>query len=891
MADLARLILRLEADNARLQKDLDKAQTQVNKFKSDVAARVSGIGATIGKGIGIGVAAAATGFGVLLKKAIDTADEMSLLAQKTGISTEALSQLNYAAKLSGVDELGDALIKFNKTIAEAGTGGKEQAQAFRDLGINIKGANGELRPTEDLLTAVAEQFSKYQDSAEKTAVAQKLFGKSGADLIPFLNQGKDGIQALREEADKLGLTIGTDTATAANDFNDALDKIKSAAFGGANLIAKDLTPAMRDFADLVSSPEFINGLSSVAQGIAKIAKAAATGISYVGEFGKALGFIAAKAAGAEELPFENKIEELQAAIKNTKSQISAGELFHLDTTKNQQELVALQTELHKTIRLQERFQKDYGTSGEPPANPAAPAAPTVEPPKPHLVNHDPSAIQAAANEARALVKAQSDAIRTVSDAAAEAQKQQLENDLADNLKSYSDYYAERLSIEQKAIDQEIAARQSELTGATAAEQEKIGAEIAALTTKRDQIAKQSAHDRAQSEKDLADQISGIQQRLLEETGQSAAARAIAIEKEYKDLIARLTIEGRTADAAIVVKLQGVEQAKSQFDDLMQQIADVQDAYQRRQQEIDLAVQTGLKTRAQGQREAAEAAKDTAAQEAILADKAEVFAKEIGDPELTRTIAGVRNEIAQTGLVGRRAFLQITGAVEDNLTTAFEEILDGTKSVGDAFKDLLAGIVRDVNRLIAQHLSQQLVDSIFGGFKQQQGMGTSSGGFDLGSIFSGIAGIFGSSSGPQSSGPAGVIWAPDGAPTPLAKGGPMASGGLFLVGEEGPELIRPNFSGTVIPAARTAEILSSLPHRGVGGFVAANQPFVGGEFGPELVMRNPSVSASRAESARQPDSIHITLPIEAPKGTVSKSTQQQVAAAAARGIRIAGGRDN
>src|SRR3546814_16883002 len=74
------------------------------------------------------------GLTALIKHSIDAADDMSKLARSTGLTTEALSQLSYAADLSGVENLGDALNKFNKNIGEAAKGSKAQADAFAEIG-------------------------------------------------------------------------------------------------------------------------------------------------------------------------------------------------------------------------------------------------------------------------------------------------------------------------------------------------------------------------------------------------------------------------------------------------------------------------------------------------------------------------------------------------------------------------------------------------------------------------------------------------------------------------------------------------------------------------------------------------------------------------------------
>lgn len=78
---------------------------------------------------------------------------------------------------------------------------------LEQLGINAKDASGHIRPMADLLPELADKFSKMPNGAEKSALALKLFGKGGLQLLPFLNRGKEGIAKLREESDKFGLTL------------------------------------------------------------------------------------------------------------------------------------------------------------------------------------------------------------------------------------------------------------------------------------------------------------------------------------------------------------------------------------------------------------------------------------------------------------------------------------------------------------------------------------------------------------------------------------------------------------------------------------------------------------------------------------------------------------
>jgi lambda family phage tail tape measure protein len=130
---------------------------------------------------------------------IELADQFNDIAQKVGVSATTLSGWSTAAGAAGVsvDSLAGALKKFNVSMVDAEANNKGgPAKAFSELGISIYDTKGKLRDSEDLILSVADKFHDMEDGAYKTAVAVKLFGKSGADMIPFLNQGSEGIERM-----------------------------------------------------------------------------------------------------------------------------------------------------------------------------------------------------------------------------------------------------------------------------------------------------------------------------------------------------------------------------------------------------------------------------------------------------------------------------------------------------------------------------------------------------------------------------------------------------------------------------------------------------------------------------------------------------------------------
>lgn len=199
-----------------------------------------------GKVIGAAAVTAGAAIAALVGRSLTAADEISKLSQKVGFTVEALSALKYQAGLAGANfgEMEVGLAKFSRTVSEANSGVDAQAAIFKDMGINIRDATGVLRPTSDLLADVADKFEMYADGAAKVDIAMSLFGKSGANMIPLLNGGSKAMRENAEEAAALGVVYATNTAQAAELFNDNLSRLNSATEGFGNLVIQNLLPSM-----------------------------------------------------------------------------------------------------------------------------------------------------------------------------------------------------------------------------------------------------------------------------------------------------------------------------------------------------------------------------------------------------------------------------------------------------------------------------------------------------------------------------------------------------------------------------------------------------------------------------------------------------------------------
>lgn len=227
----------------------------------------------------IGVAFAAGQFIQGIKNATDRAENFANAAQKIGTSTEFISGISYAAKLANVEfeSLEKGLIKFSRAVDEASSNAKSGiAFDFKRIGVDLRDTNGQLKPTSDLFLEVADRISSYGDGARKAAVAQAIFGKSGADLIPILNLGSQGIRELQSQADALGITFSGQSAESAAQFNDQLDILSMAADGFMNRLTAGIVPALMSFIQNIgaannNTQEFnrtFSGLKPIAEGLA-----------------------------------------------------------------------------------------------------------------------------------------------------------------------------------------------------------------------------------------------------------------------------------------------------------------------------------------------------------------------------------------------------------------------------------------------------------------------------------------------------------------------------------------------------------------------------------------------------------------------------------------------
>ena len=227
-------------EGSKLEAGLKNAESATQKFQR----KLDGWSVAVGAAMTAAFVGAAKALNSFFGSMIDRGDALDKMSQRIGISVEGLSKLSQMAQLCGSDmgTFEGAITKLQKSLEGAAQGGAAQQMAFQRLGLSITDLKA-MSPEEQFLT-VSKAMGGLTDQSERTAMAMELFGKSGTQLMPFFNQGEEGISAMEQKITDLGGVMSNEGAKAMADLNDALTLLKNGIAGTAQNMMASLAPAM-----------------------------------------------------------------------------------------------------------------------------------------------------------------------------------------------------------------------------------------------------------------------------------------------------------------------------------------------------------------------------------------------------------------------------------------------------------------------------------------------------------------------------------------------------------------------------------------------------------------------------------------------------------------------
>jgi hypothetical protein len=229
-----------------------------------------------------GLAAGAVGIGLGIAKLVtDTAAssaELVDLAAKTGLTTDRLQELAYIGDQVGtdVDTMTGAMARLVRSMDSAQSGQGDIADAFKQLGISVIDANGDLRDSEQVFYDALTAMGEIANETERDAIAMQIFGKSAQELNPLIKAGSKELARLAVEARNVGAVVDTETLGSMADFQDSLDSIKAGLKGtlatlagaflpGFQILLNQTSGYLKEFAKIVQTSD--GDLTKMTEGV------------------------------------------------------------------------------------------------------------------------------------------------------------------------------------------------------------------------------------------------------------------------------------------------------------------------------------------------------------------------------------------------------------------------------------------------------------------------------------------------------------------------------------------------------------------------------------------------------------------------------------------------
>ena len=271
------LMATIGLDSKSFDKGLDTAGSNFSKFGKSLASGAKKVGkVAVASFAAVGAATVALG-----KKFIDSAgqtavyaDNIDKMSQKLGMSAKAYQEWDYVLKLSGTEmsAISTGLKTLTNKLDDAKNGSKDATAMFEKLGLSLEDISQMSR--EELFGAVISGFQGMEDSAERAALANDLFGKSGQELAPLFNTTTEETQRLIKEVNELGGVMSDDAVKAGAKYQDSLLKLKTSFGGLKNSLMTDFLPSMSQVMDGLAKLFSGNsgGIEDIQNGIKNITK-------------------------------------------------------------------------------------------------------------------------------------------------------------------------------------------------------------------------------------------------------------------------------------------------------------------------------------------------------------------------------------------------------------------------------------------------------------------------------------------------------------------------------------------------------------------------------------------------------------------------------------------
>lgn len=338
--------------------------------------------------------------------------------------------------------------------------------------------------------------------------------------------------------------------------------------------------------------------------------------------------------------------------------------------------------------------------------------------------------------ARKLAEGQATKVKDILD----REKTQIEASFKDNQLGITAYYARLKVAELKALDDLIAAKKTlrakeDQSKSNPGEVSKLSEEIAVLERKKADVISITGRAEKLATRELVDQVWEAQGQLLDAQGATAKARALQIDQQYRELLAKLVANSDVAGQEIVNKLIQVDKAKARVDQLRANLDFTQAQISADEMGIQNLQNAGMITSLQAQEMRAQAieAKLPALRAALEQLKAEALqaqeaARVSGKPEDQKVADNLALQAQQMGNTVTATTIQLNqlqdawggvkkagaDALAGGLVTTLMAVGKGAGDVGDKFRAMGEGVVNSIEQVLIKMMLMKAAEDALGG---------------------------------------------------------------------------------------------------------------------------------------------------------------------------------
>lgn len=239
-------------DNADADKSIAKTSDKAGGLGEKLSNGVK-TAAKWGAAIGAGALVAGAGMMKMATSSAETTDRIDKLSQKIGMSRQFFQEMDFVASQSGmsVEQLQMGFKTLTNSIDQASKGSGKGAESFKQLGISVLDANGNVKNQETVFNEAIIALQGMEEGTQKAKLANDLFGRSGSEMMPMLNGAVGSIEEMQKQAHDLGLILSDDAVEAGVNFTDTIDQLKRSFQTAVAEIGVKFMPVITKFADYI----------------------------------------------------------------------------------------------------------------------------------------------------------------------------------------------------------------------------------------------------------------------------------------------------------------------------------------------------------------------------------------------------------------------------------------------------------------------------------------------------------------------------------------------------------------------------------------------------------------------------------------------------------------